>query len=224
MGSNVVTGKFGGPTVSQLISVLGGWCGEEADIAHRGRRLREAGILPTGRRGGGRGAAEITSQHCIALLLGFMATSNASRAGDVCRTVSALPYQKITTTGGSGEVTVETAEDGGATDLSVLAADLAKIVEIYRAGRRLSHRNLHLTGIHVTRDTVNPVARLELGSPEFEVEGREAIHYAGSGDVRGPTIASFWVDGRVVQLFANLLGPLGQAAPGDAGTRAGAAP
>jgi hypothetical protein len=213
MPSDVVTGKFGGPTVSQLITVLGGWCGNEADIAHRGRRLREARILPTGRRGGGRGSAEITSQHCVALLLGFMGTSNASRAVDVYRAVAALPYEKITMTDGNNEITMETAEDGGATDLSALAADLAKIVEIYRAGRRLSHRNLHLTGIHLTRDTANPAVRLELGSPEHEVEGREVIHYARPGHERGRTITSFWVDGRVVQLFADLLGPLGQAAP-----------
>ncbi len=224
MVSNVVNGKFGGPTVSKLITVLGGWCGDEADIAHRGRRFREAGFLPTGRRGGGRGAAEITSQHCVALLLGFMGTTNASRAVDVFRTLAELPYEKISMTAEKGEITVETAADGGATDLSMLAADLAKIVEIYRAGRRLSHRNLHLTGIHLTRDAANPVARLELGSPEHAIEGREMIHYARPGHKPGRTITSIWVDGKVVQLFADLLGPLGQVATGDTGMEAGTAP
>lgn len=212
MTSNVVAGRFGGPTVSRLIGVLGDWCGNEADIAHRGRRLREAGILPTGRRGGGRGAVEVSSHHCVALLLGLMATSNASRAADAFLAVRGLPYDRITVSGANGATTVETAADGGATDLSTLAADLAKIIEIYRAGRRLTHRNLHLTGIDVTRDTGFPSARLELGSPDYGGSGREVIHYARAGHVRPRTVASFWVDGGVVQVFANLLGPLSRTA------------
>ncbi len=66
-------------TVNQLIdTILDNIEGtKRGDVSLRARLLREAGYLPTGKRGGGRGLAHVNSEHCANLLIGLLASSTA---------------------------------------------------------------------------------------------------------------------------------------------------
>ncbi len=45
------------------------------DLGLLARMLREAGYLPTGKRGGGRGLAHVNSEHCANLIIGLLAST-----------------------------------------------------------------------------------------------------------------------------------------------------
>ena len=66
-------------TVNQLIeTILDNIEGTKlGDLGLRARMLREAGYLPTGKQGGGRGLAHVNSDHCANLIIGMLASSSA---------------------------------------------------------------------------------------------------------------------------------------------------
>ncbi len=66
-------------TINQLVeTILDNINGTKlGDLGLRARLLREAGYLPTGKRGGGRGLAHVNSEHCANLLIGLLASSTA---------------------------------------------------------------------------------------------------------------------------------------------------
>ena len=66
-------------TINQLVeTILENIDGTKlGDLSLRARLLREAGYLPTGKRGGGRGLAHVNSEHCTNLLIGLLASSTA---------------------------------------------------------------------------------------------------------------------------------------------------
>ena len=66
-------------TVNQLIeTILDNIEGtKHGDLALRARMLREAGYLPTGKRGGGRGLAHVNSEHCANMIIGLVASTSA---------------------------------------------------------------------------------------------------------------------------------------------------
>ena len=66
-------------TVNQLIeTILDNIEGtKRGDLELRARMLREAGYLPTGTRGGGRGLAHVNSEHCANLIIGLLASTSA---------------------------------------------------------------------------------------------------------------------------------------------------
>ena len=66
-------------TVNQLVeTILDNIEGTKpGDLGLRARLLREAGYLPTGKRGGGRGLAHVNSEHCANLIIGLLASSSA---------------------------------------------------------------------------------------------------------------------------------------------------
>ncbi len=55
----------------------------EARVAYTARYLREAGLLPKGRRGGGKGSVHLHSNHLAALSLGLLATTTATQSPEV---------------------------------------------------------------------------------------------------------------------------------------------
>lgn len=66
-------------TVNQLVeTILDNIEGtQRGDLGLRARLLREDGYLPTGKKGGGRGAAHVNSEHCANLIIGLIASSSA---------------------------------------------------------------------------------------------------------------------------------------------------
>lgn len=59
-----------------------------ADVQHRARRLREAGLLPG--EGHGRGAPHLNARDCANLLIGILATDTASHVAEAVASVGQL--------------------------------------------------------------------------------------------------------------------------------------
>lgn len=59
-------------------------------LRHVSREMQRDGILPKGRRGGGRGSPRITPQHCALFLLGLAGTSNWGDAGKTAKKLANL--------------------------------------------------------------------------------------------------------------------------------------
>ena len=80
-------------TVNQLIeTILDNIEGtKRGDVGLRARKLREAGDLPTGKRGGGRGLAHVNSEHCANLIIGLLASSSARGVAPLVQGFRELP-------------------------------------------------------------------------------------------------------------------------------------
>jgi hypothetical protein len=77
--------------VRELVETLIDECGWPAtEVRQRARILREAGMLPTSKRGGGVGKAPITAEHCMWLMIAMGATNTNQRATDAARTFAKL--------------------------------------------------------------------------------------------------------------------------------------
>lgn len=78
-------------TLSELIQVTADSLGlERGGVWKCGRVLREAGLLPTGRRGPG-GSAEVTADHAAVLLLGVWCSPTYAHAPHAVEAFGALP-------------------------------------------------------------------------------------------------------------------------------------
>ena len=80
-------------TVNQLIeTILDNIEGTKpGDLGLRARMLREAGYLPTGKRGGGRGLAHVNSEHCANMIIGLLASSSARGVVPLVKRFRELP-------------------------------------------------------------------------------------------------------------------------------------
>lgn len=76
-------------TVTELIDTLCEWCHvSRSDLLLRTRMLREARLLPTSKRGGGRSAAHLDSHHAARVLIGLLCqVTETSAAAEVVEAV-----------------------------------------------------------------------------------------------------------------------------------------
>jgi hypothetical protein len=133
--------------VDQIVAATG-LAGE--DVRQRARRLRELGMLPTGRKG--RGAPHIDARHAVTLLFSALAGGPVSRAGELPTSLWRLQWTHTTverpTNQQAGATLIEhklIAQRGSSTPQSVMAFGDQVVWGVLEC--RFAYRRAHLASV-----------------------------------------------------------------------------
>jgi hypothetical protein len=191
--------------VRELIDTLIDRCRWPAtEVRQRARILREAGLLPTSKRGGGVGKAAITPEHCIWMMIAMGATNTNQRAAEAARLFAKL------TRAPSNDI-----EEEYSGDLTFLG-DLSKYLE-WRRRKGFPKPKFHMDTFEFQPDPDWPTAKIifrTIDSAPYEsmtTVYAPAIHDAFEryedrfryGQLTRPT----QIDAGIVDVFTRLLGP-----------------
>ena len=73
-------------TVAEAVRQIVGLTGlPHSTVSYTARYLREAGLLPAGARGGGKGAAHVNDEHLATLLLGLISITTTTRSPETVK-------------------------------------------------------------------------------------------------------------------------------------------
>ncbi len=215
-------------TINQLIeTILDTIEGtKRGDLELRARMLREAGYLPTGKRGGGRGLAHVNSEHCANLIIGLLASSSARGVVPLVKRFRDLPLLVTE----SVDVVGWTPGENRPEPTTLLLA-IQNMIDNWRAGVRPWHERLELAEMIGYCDSPEGPAILDFKASnvvaerggdwvpgqidwaEQDDEGRlfgcSLIYGARPDFPRGPHWAPLLsLSGEVIKHMAKLLGPI----------------
>jgi len=206
--------KTGMATVNQLIeTILENIEGtKEGDLELRARMLREAGYLPTGKRGGGRGLAHVTSEHCANMIIGLLASTSARGVVQAVKQFRDLP---LLATAAVDLVGLTVMEGEGAPVTLRLA--IQYMINSWRAGQQPWADGLYLHRMVGYCDNPDGPVILSFKDSDKDDEGRELLWwlvYGARPDLpHGPQWAPMLsLDGVVIEHIVKLLGPIEDAA------------
>ena len=191
--------------VRELIDTLIDRCGwPDTEVRQRARVLREAGLLPTSKRGGGIGKAAITPEHCVWMMIAMGATDTNRRAAEAARLFAGLtrpPSKDI--------------EERFSGDLTFLG-DLTKYLE-WRRRKGFPKPEFHMETYEFQPDPDWPTAKIVFRSIDSVPGESISTVYAPAKDDAferyderfkyGQLTRPTQIDAGIVDVFTRLLGP-----------------
>ncbi len=202
--------KAGMATVNQLIeTILDNIEGTKpGDLGLRARLLREAGYLPTGARGGGRGIAHVNSEHCANLVIGLLASSSARGVVPLVKHFRDLPLLVTTAVDIVGLTVVENMPEPATPFLAIRGW-----IDNWRANIRPWAADLELDDMIGYCDRPEGPVILSFRDSEQDDEGRTSGWWLVYGDrpdlPHGPQWSPMLsLSGAVLGYIVQLLGPM----------------
>lgn len=196
-------------TVNQLIeTILENIEGTKAgDLGLRARLLREAGYLPTGKRGGGSGLAHVNSEHCANFIIGLIASTSARGVVPAVKKFRDLPVLKTAAVDIVGLTVYENKDD----NTPLLA--IKNAIDNSRAGNRPWAAGKELAELIGYCDSPDGPVILSFRDTEPDEDGRRVGWWLLYGNQPEESSTPHWapmlsVSGEVVGLIVKLLGPI----------------
>lgn len=167
-------------------------------LRHVSREMQRAGILPKGRRGGGRGSPRITPQHCALFLLGLAGTSNWGDAGKTAKKMAKLVRRKY------GE------------EKTTLLHDLVQTIQMHRDKEQLLAADYAPSRI-IFYHYESPVVFIQFVPMKDDLPHTDANVYGMSRKVvderPSPHFSGYYtaaiLGGGIFDVIAEILGPIG---------------
>ena len=166
-------------TVNQLVeTILDTIEGTKpGDLGLRARMLREAGYLPTGKRGGGRGLAHVNSEHCANLIIGLLASTSARGVVPLVKRFRELPLLMTAAVDIVGLTPVESKAEH-----PTLLLAIRNMIDTWRAGIRPWRADVELTGMTGYCDSPKGPVILSYRDLEQDDEGKLSGWWLVYGD------------------------------------------
>jgi hypothetical protein len=191
--------------VRDLIDTLIDRCGwSDTEVRQRARVLREAGLLPTSKRGGGIGKAPIKPEHCVWMMIAMGATDTNRRAAEAARLFARLK-----------RVPSKDIEEINSGDLTFLG-DLTKYLE-WRRRKGFPEPEFHMETFVFQPDPDWPIAKIVFRSIDgVPGESMTTIYTPAKDDALeryeerfkyGQLTRPTQIDAGIVDVFTLLLGP-----------------
>ncbi len=157
-------------TVNQLVeTILDTIEGtKRGDLGLRARMLREAGYLPTGKRGGGRGLAHVNSEHCANMIIGLLASSSARGVVPLVKRFRELPLLATAAVDIVGMNVVESHAEP-----ATLFDAIRLMIDNWRAGKRPCNAGLEINEMIGYCDNPEGPVILSFTDEEKDDEGKE---------------------------------------------------
>ena len=178
------------------------------DLGLRARLLREAGYLPTGKRGGGRGLAHVNSEHCANLVIGLLASSSARGVVPLVKRFRKLPLLATTAVDIVGMTVVENTPEP-----KTLLLAIQGMIDNWRAGVGPWSKDVVLENMIGFCDRGEGPVILSFRDLEGDEGGRAASWWLVYGDQPDFVQAPRWspmlsLSGAVIGHIVKLLGPI----------------
>jgi len=204
-------------TVYQLIdTILDNIEGtKRGDVSLRARLLREAGYLPTGKHGGGKGIVHVDSGHCANLIIGLIASSTARGVVAAVERFRELPLVGTAAVDIVGLTHMENTPEPATLFLAIEA-----VIDNWRANIRPWAADLELDDMIGYCDSPEGPVIFSFRDSAQDEEGRKVGWWLVYGARPDLPHGSRWapmlsLSGAVLGHIVELLGPI-EAAPEDA--------
>ncbi len=178
------------------------------DLDLRARMLREAGYLPTGKRGGGRGLAHVNSEHCANMIIGLLASSSARGVVPLVKHFRELPLLATTAVDIVGMTVVENMPEP-----KTLLLVIQGMIDNWRAEVRPWSADVNLEDMIGFCDRAEGPVVFSFRDLEGDEDGRAASWWLVYGDRPDFVQAPRWspmlsLSGAVIGHIVKLLGPV----------------